>query len=407
VNQLGQIRADGNGKTAIISPKLALRKNNVPGLWMTSVEGLSHEEFHLTLQPLLGEKPKEMVQRLATVLQKKNATVVRHEIFGSVAAHKETIQILQREIPDFDWPMMWIENGKNTDSAISGMHVFAVAGTNVDTVRQEGEPIGRVFDDGQTRHCLLSGLKPANPSVSNPAQCREVFKNLEHALHEVDMNMTDVARTWFFLDNIRSWYREFNNARIEFFKERKLLDGLLPASTGIGGRNPGGVAIIGGAWAIQAAKSSVSITEAPSPLQCSSMEYGSAFSRAVLVDTPLCHRLLISGTASIGPDGRSLHVGDLRRQLALTMEVAREILASRGFNFSNVTRATTYFKNLQEVLVFNAWQREHSLEFLPLVAVPADICRQELLFEIELDAILLGKTNPTIFESVSSLTMEN
>ncbi|MGO8839217.1 MAG: hypothetical protein ACLQAH_09020 [Limisphaerales bacterium] len=37
-----------------------------------------------------------------------------------------------------------------------------------------------------------------------------------------------------------------------FFWEKKLLNGLLPASTGIGGRNPMEAAIVGGVWAIQA-----------------------------------------------------------------------------------------------------------------------------------------------------------
>ena len=343
----------------------------------------------MTLQLLQGEKPVEMARRLATVLREKNAIVVRHEIFGSNAAHKETMQILQREIPDFDWPVMWIGSGENAGGDISGMHVFAVAGVRVDTIYQEVEPVGRVFGDGQTRHCLLSDLKPVNLSASKSAQCQEVFRNLERTLREVDMNMADVARTWFFLDDIHSWYGEFNDARIEFFREKKLLNGLLPASTGIGGQNPFGAALVAGAWAVQAAKGSVSITDVPSPLQCSSMEYGSAFSRAVLMDTLPCRRLLISGTASIGPDGRSAHVGDLHGQIGLSMEVVQEILASRRFDFPDVSRATAYFKNIQDAPAFDEWRRERNLEFLPLVIAQSDLCRPELLFEIELDAIAL------------------
>ena len=366
-------------------------KEKCAGLWVTAVERPAHKEFYLTLQPLPGEKPTGMVRRLATVLQGKNAIVVRHEIFGSNPAHRETMEALRQEIRNFDWPVMWIEGGKDTDNAISGMHVFAVAGTHVDTIRQEGEPIGRVFNDGCVRHCFLGNLAPSNPSVSKSAQSREMFERMEQALLEAGMDMTNVVRTCFFLDDILSWYGEFNDIRTGFFREKKLLNGLLPASTGIGGRNPVGAAIVGGAWAVQATDDSVAIRAVPSPQQCSSLEYGSAFNRAVLIDMPAGRRLLISGTASIESDGRSAYVGDLRKQIALTMEVAHAILALCGLNFSDVTRATAYFKNIQDAPAFDAWRREQKVEPLPIIVAESSICRDELLFEIELDVLIERK----------------
>ena len=106
-------------------------------------------------------------------------------------------------------------------------------------------------------------------------------------------------------------------------------------------------------------------------------------------------RLLISGTASNGPDSRSAHAGDLRKHIALTMEIAHAILVSRGFDFSDVTRATAYFKNIQDAPVFDEWRRGRDGEFLPLIVAQSDICRPELLFEMELDAISLEKANRT------------
>jgi enamine deaminase RidA (YjgF/YER057c/UK114 family) len=117
------------------------------------------------------------------------------------------------------------------------------------------------------------------------------------------------------------------------------------------------------------------------------LEYGSAFSRAMLIDILAGRRLLISGTASIEPNGRSAHVGDLRNQIALTMEVANAILVSRGFKFSDVTRATAYFKHIQDAPALDAWRQERKVDPFPLVMAGSTICRDELLFEIELDAI--------------------
>jgi len=300
---------------------------------------------------------------------------------------------LRHELNGVDWPVTWIEGTALVSEGISGMHIFAVAGTQVDTICQEGEPVGRIFSDGHLRHYLFGNLVPSNPSASKPMQCCETFEKMERLLFEAGMGMANVARTWFFLDDILSWYGEFNSARNEFFKEKRLLNGLLPASTGVGGQNPAGVAITGGAWAVQAMNSSVAVHAVPSPLQCPSLEYGSAFSRAVVVDTPPCRRLLISGTASIGPDGRSLHVGDLQGQIELTMKVVRGILASCGFDFSYVTRATAYFKNIQDAPAFDLWRKEQRLEPFPLITTQSDICRPELLFEIELDAISFVKLN--------------
>jgi enamine deaminase RidA (YjgF/YER057c/UK114 family) len=387
VNQPKQKKAESTEGTLPTSSRLALKKQKYPGLWVTPVKGLAHKEFHLTLRPLPGEKPAGMVHRLATVLGEKNATVVRHEIFGSVATHKETMRALQQEIRNFDWPVMWIGGGKDRDDAISGMHVFAVAETHVDTIHLEREPIGRVFSDGYERHCFLGNVRPSNLTASESAQCHEMFEKMERLLLEAGMEMTNAVRTWFFLDDILSWYQSFNAVRNEFYGQKKVFNGRVPASTGIGGHNPFGAALVAGAWAVQTGEGSAVTHEVPSPLQCSSLEYGSAFSRAVSVDTPFCRRLLVSGTASIGPDGRSLHTDDLHGQIGLSMKVVQEILASRRFNFSDVTRATAYFKNIQDAPAFDLWRKRQGLEPFPLITTQSTICRDDLLFEIELDAI--------------------
>jgi len=370
-----------------------LEKQNGPGHDLVVIDWQSHREFHLTLRPLPGEKPAEMVRRLEMILHERNASVVRHEIFGSVSAYPETLRALRHELNTVDWPMTWVEGPAPIGGGISGMHVFAVAGTRVDTICREGQPVGRTFNDGQARHCFLGNLLPSNLSASKSVQCRETFEKMERLLLEAGMEMTNVVRTWFFLDDILSWYEEFNDIRTGFFKERKLLNSLLPASTGIGGRNPTGTVIVGGAWALQAEGSPVVAHTVPSPLQCSSMEYGSAFSRAVLVDIPTGRRLLISGTASIDPDGSSSHTGDLHGQIELSMEVVRGILISRGFDFSNATRATAYFKNIQDAVAFDKWRKARKAETFPVIVTQATICRDELLFEIELDAITILQVN--------------
>jgi enamine deaminase RidA (YjgF/YER057c/UK114 family) len=100
------------------------------------------------------------------------------------------------------------------------------------------------------------------------------------------------------------------------------------------------------------------------------------------------HRLLtISGTASISPDGKSMFAGDVVRQIHRTLDVVEAILDSRGMTWQNTTRAVGYFHDIQALPLFDACCRERGIAPLPLTPAHARICRADLLFEMELDAI--------------------
>jgi enamine deaminase RidA (YjgF/YER057c/UK114 family) len=129
-------------------------------------------------------------------------------------------------------------------------------------------------------------------------------------------------------------------------------------------------------------------------MQCPAVAYGSSFSRAAEVLSPQGRRLLISGTASIAPDGRTLWAGDLRRQIDLSMEVVESILASRGCAFSDITRATAYFKDRAGMPEFAAWRAGGELRSFPVVVAQSGICRDDLLFELEADA---WKGSPAVY----------
>ena len=196
------------------------------------------------------------------------------------------------------------------------MQVHAVKGVTVDRIEMNGRVVGSVFDDGFARHCYLGDLRPQNGSASPERQAGETFKLMEAALRSGGMEFSNVVRTWFYLDKILSWYGAFNHVRDEFFRERKMFDGLVPASTGIGSANAARTAVISNAYAMRPHADNVNIMAVPSPLQCPALEYGSSFSRAVEVGMPDYRRLLISGTASIAPNGNTMHVGDLPGRLS-------------------------------------------------------------------------------------------
>jgi len=252
-------------------------------------------------------------------------------------------------------------------------------------VFEGGRRLGTVHTSADATVCFFEEIVPANLSGSCEEQTISIFETIERVLHAEGMKFEHLVRTWFYLDHILDWYNDFNHARTPFLKTRGTFEGLMPASTGIGIPNRHGAAVVAGALAIQ--PNGATVREVPSPLQCSALDYKSSFSRAVEITRADRRELYISGTASIEPGGKTAHVGDMHGQIDLTMEVAGAILQSRGMDWSHCTRAIAYIKHLNDAPLFAEYLREHHLGNLPLTWMHADVCRDDLLFEIELDAV--------------------
>ena len=358
------------------------------GLDLMAIASSPISEFHLTVTPEKRESAKDLAHRLADILHEREATVVRQIVFGSANEQAATIASLRQALEDPTLPVTWVEGASCTGGAIAGMQVHAIAGATVQTIGCGELPVGRVWDDAVATHCVLGALGPTHCPASAPAQTRQTFENLQAGLAQAGMTMKDVARTWFFLDDILSWYSDFNRARNDFFAQSELRPGSVPASTGVSGRNASGTALTLAAWAVRAQEANYRAVEfVASPKQCPAPAYGSAFSRAVEIHSAGFRQLLVSGTASIGPDGKTEHVDDVRAQIELSMQVVTAILASRGMALADVSRATAYFKSPTDAPMFKHWLTRHAQSEMPVILTACDICRDNLLFEIELDAI--------------------
>jgi enamine deaminase RidA (YjgF/YER057c/UK114 family) len=284
-------------------------------------------------------------------------------------------------------PLISVQGKVTSETAFSAWQAFAVKGMSVHSIHLSDRMVAAWFEDHHARYCFLGNILPQNLYRSASIQAREVFEQMEKILEMADMAITDLVRTWLYLSNLLDWYDAFNEVRTRFFEERGVFGRLMPASTGIGAGNATGAALVAGALAIRPRKGSPCISAVPSPMQCSATQYRSAFSRAVEIAWHDARLLLISGTASITPDGRSAHMGDPQGQIALTMEVVEAILASRDMGWEQVTRTIIYLKNMAYAPLFTEYCRQQHIPPLPAVLVETDICRPELLFEIEVDAV--------------------
>jgi enamine deaminase RidA (YjgF/YER057c/UK114 family) len=121
----------------------------------------------------------------------------------------------------------------------------------------------------------------------------------------------------------------------------------------------------------------------------------SSFSRALRIDLGNVSVVLISGTASIGPNGESLHVGDFRAQLRQTFANITALLESEGATWEDIVRTTCYLRDIErDYEAFNeertAFYAAQGLDPLPAsTGIQAILCRPELLVEIEAIAVFL------------------
>jgi enamine deaminase RidA (YjgF/YER057c/UK114 family) len=243
-----------------------------------------------------------------------------------------------------------------------------------------------MFEDDYARYCVLGNLQSADRSGSRAAQARDTFENMEKGLALAGMDLGCVVRTWFFVSDILEWYADFNAVRTQTYAAKGMFERYVPASTGIGGGNPGDAAVVAIALAMQAKDDDVLVREVPSPLQCPARDYGSSFSRAAEISSPDFRSLLVSGTASIDRNGSTMHAGDVEAQIGRTLEVVEAILQSRGMDFADVTRGNAYFKRPGDSKLLSSFVSHYGLPTGRVVVSHADICRADLLFEIELDA---------------------
>jgi enamine deaminase RidA (YjgF/YER057c/UK114 family) len=328
----------------------------------------------------------ELFTRLRVRLSEFDASILHLQVFGSTEAGPAGTEALRRVFGHIEYPVTWVEGAACDNQPIAGLQAFAVTGTVVERITLGRQVVGSVFAEGATRHCLLGGLGPNRKSLCRQAQTAQTFENLEQALEQAGFALADTLRTWFFLDELLSWYAEFNQVRTERYGRVNFRSGSIPASTGVAGRNPAGTALAVAAWAVQRGDTSTRIEEVASPLQCPAPAYGSSFSRAMEISSPAGRRLFISGTASIALEGQTMWKDNIHKQVALTMDVVTAILRSRGFTLNEVSRATAYFKNRGDVRAFRDWCAAHNARSLPVVAAECAICRDDLLFELEADA---------------------
>ncbi len=257
----------------------------------------------------------------------------------------------------------------------------------------------------------LGNVTPEAGTTSVFDQSLTMFQKAAKRLAARDFAFHQVIRTWLYIGDIvgpegdTQRYKELNRARTEFFRDMTfsphlMLDGseekeLYPASTGIGADGKG---IVMSCMALASYRSDLVLQPLENPQQTSAFDYGTKygqkspkFARAMAVGTRDQATTFVSGTASItGSETR--FVGDVQGQTHQTLDnigalishdnFRRHGMPGLGSTLDNLALVRVYIKNQEDYRSARAVCEERLGE-LPTIYAVADVCRPDLLVEIE------------------------
>ncbi len=81
--------------------------------------------------------------------------------------------------------------------------------------------------------------------------------------------------------------------------------------------------------------------------------------------------------------GQSLHPGDVKAQINCTFDKIAALIAPVGATLADIAAACIFIKRPEDAPAYQEIATARGLANLPAVILVADICREELLFEMD------------------------
>ncbi len=392
-----------------------------PGLQVIRTQRGGILEFYLTAVPPAGTRDPMIAARtiyesVAGFLADEEATIFHEKLYSpallaEVISQERAAALRKRGLQaDDNWTLI---SGRPWEAGrVGGVQIHAITGepmrmSNTQPLPSEpgsGEdkPVGggKVLEAAGARYVHLSSVTGHDERGRLPdggeAQARQMFENARALLKANGSQVSNIVRTWIYLPHILQWYREFNAARTASFERFGIFDeswpGVLPASTGIQGAGATSGQCLMDVVTVEAlAGEKLEVTRIHNPRQSEAGSYGSSFSRAVEVTHGGLSQLFISGTASINERSETVYLDDLEGQIIHTMMNVGTLLRMRGAGWEDVCISTAFFKKAEYVPALGRIMRTLGVPRFPVVSVVADVCRHDLLFELEATAVYTAK----------------
>ncbi len=245
---------------------------------------------------------------------------------------------------------------------------------------------------------MTGGIVPRFDGGSTFEQSTDIFEGIAKMLADNDFMPSDIYRQWNYIPGITVLsdgsqnYQEFNDARSIFYATADWSNGY-PAATGIGTSAGGVVVEVCAIKGEQCANLPID-----NPLQIAAHNYSQQVLDGKVIEqlsertTPkferarlLADRVLISGTAAIKGE-RSNYSTDAVEQAAETMEIMDRLTSKENIpaknNGSSYDLLRVYVKRESDIPAVRNYMQSHYPAAQKHYLV-ADVCRPELLIEIE------------------------
>ena len=261
-----------------------------------------------------------------------------------------------------------------------------------------------VIENAEESMLFVEGIPASDFSASVHEQSREVFDKLDNLLTSYGFAVDDIVRQWNYIGSIVSYrngkqnYQEFNDARTHYYAKGAWRNGY-PAATGIGAT--GDCIIVGGIAFKKVGAQCVFPIDNPLQIaahiysknvlidsDANAMKSTPKFERAKLIETARGACCFVSGTAAIrGEESVDAHSAKL--QTIKTIEnieylVSKENLVRFGCKPYDLKciKLHVFIKCKEDYEVVKEVVEEYYPQ-LPVIYTIADVCRSELLVEIE------------------------
>lgn len=339
----------------------------------------------------------DMVDELLAGLP-KNEVILRLAFFGTPVDNVQYVERrlmlrekVRRYYGDCEPALSYVSQPPLNAPLILEVHSFVPGAEDRITFRQYNGVPYVTLENGDGRFLYAGGFQGEVIHFGIEQQATEAFRGLSEVLRREGFAMNGIIRQWNYIERITAFdgddqhYQAFNNVRSSYYGRSEWGNGY-PAATGIGA-NLGGVLIDVDAAVFTSDKAFA--TPIDNRLQVAAHAYSDQVLEAsrCLKTTPKFERaksmtfgdrrlIYISGTAAIRGEESLKGVG-LERQLHITMENIAELIGD-----AKPVMLRVYLKNREDFAEAERLMGGYGLD-IPISYMWADVCRDELLIEIE------------------------
>jgi enamine deaminase RidA (YjgF/YER057c/UK114 family) len=269
-----------------------------------------------------------------------------------------------------------------------------------------------IAKSGTYKEYWMMGTQSLDEKKSTMELSEAAFCQLKELYDHLRLSFNQIVRQWNYVgqiltnqsegNRIRQNYQILNEIRSDYYKHYRSRKNF-PAATGIGMRHPG---IIIESIALSG-NDKLKIIPISNPVQTESYHYEQEvlvgnpdkkraqnqppqFERAVLITNEDSSRLIISGTASI-INQETIGIDDIEQQTRTTLQNIQRLASPDNLKKhvpnlkaipDHYSYVRVYIKNKKDLLKVKAICTE-ILDDVPCTFIVADVCRENLLVEIE------------------------